>query len=171
MVLEAINPMRITAMALALVIASCAANPSPKNISTFDSFLEKATSDPDNNEIAIYQAVDQNSDWVDSPEAGVQQAKEFITADGVKVFGARARFNSAKQLVYTEVKVEQSSNCLLTRDLGARIGARITPGPTDGPVPFASMSRENAKSLLTLRTRDNSSCLGSLSGRPKVSRP
>lgn len=171
MVHEEINLMRITIVALALIVASCAVNSGPKDLSTLNAFLEKATSNPDNDQLALYQAVDQYTDWVDSPEAGVQQAKEFITADGVKVLGARARFNSAKQLVYTEVKMEQGSNCLLARDLAARIGAKITLGPTDRPVAFGSMSRKNANSLLTLRTSEKSPCLGSLAARPKVARP
>lgn len=163
--------MRITALALALVVTSCATSPTPEEPPTLNAFLEKATSNPDADHLALYQAIDQSTDWMDSSVAGTQQAKEFTTAEGIRVFGARARFNSAQQLVYAEVKIEQGEHCLLARDLAARIGAKITIGPTDGPVPFGSLSRKNADSLLTLRTGDNSPCLGSLSARPKVSRP
>jgi hypothetical protein len=162
--------MRTLAVSLALAVASCAANPSPRNLSTLNAFLEKATSKPDNDQLALYQAVEQNSDWIGSTEAGAQQAREFITADGVKVVGVLARFNSDKQLVYTEVKIEQGPNCLLARDWATRIGARVTFGPTDELVAFGSLSRENAMSLLTLRTSDNSPCLGSLAARTKVAR-
>lgn len=163
--------MRIMTLALALVIASCAASPTLKELPTLNAFVEKATSNPHADHVALYQAIDQYTDWEASPEVGIQQAKEFTTAEGAKVLGARARFNSAQQLVYTEVKIEQGANCLLARDLAARIGAKITFGPTDGPVSFASISRKNADSLLTLRTSDNSPCLGSLAARPKVARP